>query len=117
MILCKLFQTRMSNISTKAHNIPLWYNSKINISFRKEWFDKGYHNISDILDRDGALFKNEDMSSRGLKFNFLEYESLKVDISKLPMRHAKNNKLGPYLPYTLFKMGYNKKTVQKHITY
>ena len=45
---CENLQNKINNIATKTYNIPLWNNSKINISFRKEWYKKGYLNLSDI---------------------------------------------------------------------
>ena len=56
---CENLQNKINNIATKTYNIPLWYNSKINISFRKEWYKKGYLNLSDILDINGKLCKHE----------------------------------------------------------
>ena len=49
------FQKKIFGITLKTYNIPLWYNSKINITFRKEWFNKGYYTLSDVLDKNGNI--------------------------------------------------------------
>ena len=41
--------------------MPLWHNSLINIEYRKQWENKGYHIVEDILMDDGALFSEEKM--------------------------------------------------------
>ena len=37
----KMLLNSLSNIETKASNIPIWFNSGINIVYRKTWFQKG----------------------------------------------------------------------------
>ena len=61
----------LSNIETKASNIPIWFNSGINIVYRKTWFQKGYIWVSDILDFNGDVLLNEELLNRGLYLNFL----------------------------------------------
>ena len=53
------------------------------------------------------------MRINGLLINFLDYEKLRYDISNLDMKIPDNMVLGPYLPYTLFKIGYNQKGCSK----
>ena len=82
------------------------YKSGIKISFQKEWFNKGYSKLSDILDVDGMLYTHEETLLRGLKIFFLEYERLRYDVLKLNLIQMNNDKNGPYLPYIYFKMGH-----------
>ena len=103
------FQKKIFGITLKTYNIPLWYNSKINITFRKEWFNKRYYTLIDVLDKNGNILKNEDLTRRGLILNFLEYEKIRFDISQIDKRQENPRKLGPYLPYIFFKMGHNVK--------
>ena len=104
--LCQLIQDKLYNTIMRAFNIPLWYKSGINISFRKEWFNKGYSKLSDILDLDGMLYHHEETLLRGLKIIFLEYERLRYDVLKLNLIQMNNDKNGPYLPYIYFKTGH-----------
>ena len=69
---CQLIQYKLYNDTLSAFNIPLWYNGDINISFRREWFKKGYTKLSDILDVEGVIYSRAEMSLRGLKINFLD---------------------------------------------
>ena len=105
----KMLLNSLSNIETKASNIPIWFNSGINIVYRKTWFQKGYVWESDILDLNGDLFLNEELLNRGLYLNFLDYERLKYDISRLNIRERSNINYGPHIPYILFKIGYQQK--------
>ena len=93
--------------------MPLWYNSKISINFRKDWLNMGYYKLSDILDKDGKILCLEEMFQRGLKINFLEYEKLRYDISNINLIQQNNVKSGPHLPYFLFKTGHDGKGCSK----
>ena len=93
--------------NNNAYNVPLWFNSDINITFKKEWFAKGYTSLGDILDRNGNLFTFREIENRGLTIHFLDYEKLRYDIHKLIGITKDCEMFGPYLPYTLFKIGYN----------
>ena len=97
---------RKTNI--QAYNIPLWFNSDINIGFKREWFEKGYTKLNDILDEEGNLLSNNMMSTNRLKLNLLEYERLRFDISKIDLRQT-NKMFGPYIPILLLKTGFNMK--------
>ena len=59
--------------------------------------------------KNGNLLTNNDVVSKGLNFNFLEYERLRYDISKLNVQREKNEMCGPYIPILLFKIGFNAK--------
>ena len=61
------------------------FNSGIAITFRKKWFKKGYTKL-DIPDKNGELLENTELSLKGLT---------------------------PYLPYIIFKMGYDIKGCAK----
>ena len=110
---CQAIQVKIYDTGVRAFNMPLWYNSRISINFRKDWLKKGYYNLSDILDRDGKILILEEMLQRGLNINFLEYEKTEKDISNLNLIHHNNVKLGPYLPYLLFKIGHDEKECSK----
>ena len=52
---------------------------------------------------------NDELLHRGLTLNFLDYERLKYDISRLNIRNKGEVNYGPHIPYVLFKMGYQQK--------
>ena len=97
---------RKTNI--QSYNIPLWFNSDINIGFKREWFEKGYTKLYDILDKEGNILSNTNMKTNGLKLNFLEYERLRFDISRIDFRQP-SKMYGPYIPILLLKTGFNMK--------
>ena len=49
------------------------------------------------------------MVLKGLKLNFLEYERLRFDISKLNIHQENNKMFGPYIPILLLKTRFNMK--------
>ena len=106
---CATFQTKIMTENNKVYNIPLWFNSEINIRFNKVWFQKGYTKLGDILDNEGKLFTNKEMTEKGLQLNFLDYEELRFDISNINIHDRENKMYGPYLPHILYKIGYNEK--------
>ena len=57
--------------------------------------------------------RNEDLARKGLTLNFLEYERIRFDLSKIDKRQDTPLKMGPHLPYIFFKMGYNVKGCAK----
>ena len=93
----------------QVYNTPLWFNSDINIGFKREWLEKGYTKLNDILDQNGNLLSNNDMTTNGLKLNFLEYERLRFDISKIDLQQEANKMFGQYIPILLLKTGFNMK--------
>ena len=64
-----------------AYNIPIWFNSGLQVNFKKTWYDKGYTKISDILDENGQLLSRNVMNEIGLSVNFLDYEKIRFDIT------------------------------------
>ena len=52
---------KLANIKTNASNISLWFNSGINIVYRKTWLQKGFTWVSDILDKNGDLLLNDEL--------------------------------------------------------
>ena len=84
----------------------IWYNSRINTNFKKDWLKKGYVKVADILNTDGDIFSFNEIWERGLGINFLEYETLIFDISWLNVREG-------YLPYIFLMTGYNQKGCSK----
>ena len=113
VIACATLQQMIKKENTTAFNIPLWFNSDINLTFKKCWFQKGYSKLGDILDKDGNIFTIKDMTEKGLFLNFLDYEKLRFDVSKITLINNNNNMYGPYLPHILFKIGYNGKGCAK----
>ena len=113
VIACVQLHEVIANKTNEAYNIPLWFNSKINLSFRASWYQNGYKKLSDILDEDGNILSNMNLNNRGLKINFLDYEKLRYDISKLILPQNRNNMAGPYLPIVLFEIGHNMKGCAK----
>ena len=95
---CGALQNRLTLFNIKPYNIPLWYNSRININYKKDWLNKGYVKVADILNTDGNIFTFNEILERGLGINFLEYETLRFDISRLNVREDYNRIFGPYLP-------------------
>ena len=104
-----LLHQKTTVINNNPYNIPLWFNSGISISFNKNWYQKGFTRLSDILNVDGDLLSREEMLERGLTINFLNYEKIRYDISCLTLTKKRNDMHGPYLPYILFSIGYNTK--------
>ena len=109
VLACATLQKQIKMENIYAYNIPLWYNTDININFNKIWFQKGYTKLGDILNKEGNFFTNTEMAKKGLYMNFLDYERLRFDISNINIIDKQNDINGPYLPYILFKIGYNTK--------
>ena len=104
---CEFLLVKVNKENSMPYNIPLWFNSNLNIGFKREWFNKGYTKLSDILDTDGIIFSHTEMKERGLNLNFLEYEKLRFDIFGIKKPRGKNNMFGPYILQILLKIGYN----------
>ena len=110
---CGHLQAKLTNVHKNTYNIPLWFNSRMNLGFKKNWFQKGYSKVSDILDSACVLQTREKLAGEGIHINFLEYETLRFDIDKLNIVKHKADMHGPYLPYFLFEIGYNIKGCAK----
>ena len=110
---CQTIQSKSYDTGVRAFNMPLWYNSRISINFRKDWLNMGYHKLSDILDRDGKIMSLEECYKEGSILIFWSIKKLRYDISNLNLIHHNNVKLGPYLPYFLFKIGHDGKGCSK----
>ena len=67
----------------QVQNTPLWYNSWLNLEYRRGWVEKGYYIVKDILNEYGELMTNADLNEKGLRINFLDYENLKFKIKEL----------------------------------
>ena len=63
--------------------------------------------VSDISNSEGKHVNNKKMSLKWLYVDFLVYEMLRFDISRLDMRQGMNDKCGHYIPYILFRIGHN----------
>ena len=106
---CGIIQKKLNGECHNAYNIPLWFNSNINIGFRNDWYKKGYTKLSDILDIENHLLSHIDMQNRGLEINFIDYARLKYDIRNIDMKEERSLMSGPYLPLLLFRIGHNMK--------
>ena len=96
---CKIFN------HVQLQGSPLWYNSKLKLSFRKEWAKKGYLIIKDILNDQGSLMTKEELNERGLKIHFLDYENLKFNYNKMEYNLVLTNPIiGPHLPRQLYEI-------------
>ena len=58
---CEILLVKVNEENNMPYNIPLWFNSSLNIGFKRDWFNKGYTKLSDILDTDGNIFSNTEM--------------------------------------------------------
>ena len=110
---CEIVQKKIKGECQNAHNIPLWFNSDINICFTKEWFNQGYTKLSDILDIEGKILTREEMCNKGLNLNFIDYARIKHDIEIINKKNGNNMMFGPYLPLILYKIGFNLKGCAK----
>ena len=110
---CAMLPKEIMKENKRACNIPLWFNSGLSIKFKKECYERGYARISDILDNEGKLLTIEEMPNRGIRLDFLDYEKLRIDLSNINKVQGENDMCGPYLPFILFKIGYNLKGCAK----
>ena len=106
---CALLQNKLNSMQNDAYNIPIWFNSGLQVNFKKTWYDKGYTKISDILDENGQLLSRNVMNEIGLSVNFLDYEKIRFDITNINMKAYNKRMYGPYIPPLLFAIGYNTK--------
>ena len=101
-----LLRKSKPNNTIELHNAPIWYNSSLSFQFRKEWASKGYFLIKDILDEEGALLTLNDLQTRELKINFLDYITLKLNFQKMKGTFKNvEKKFGPDIPTILSKIG------------
>ena len=110
---CQNIQNKLALNNTWASNIPLWYNSRINLEYRHSWFNQGIVWVTDILDYRGDIFSKQELREKGFNINFLEYANLKFNIQNLDMKKKDIACFGPNIPYLLFKIGYNVKGCSK----
>ena len=64
----------------QVHNTPLWYNSQLELEYRKSWVERGCFIIKDILNEFGELMIEAELNNKGLKIHFLDYEKLRFRI-------------------------------------
>ena len=94
--------------------MPLWYNTLINIEYRKDWECKGYHIVDDIISDNGFILTENELKDRGLNINFLDYAKLKYSIKRLEIKTEFYNKhTGSRLPGILFYIGLTSKGCNK----
>ena len=90
--------------------MPLWHNSKINLEYRKDWEEKGYLTLGDILNDDGHILSENELKERGLGVNFLDYYKMNKRIKEITNKCGnKKIYIGPCLSRILFEIGLNVK--------
>ena len=102
--------------------MPLWYNSQLNLEYRRDWEQKGYLILNDILDDNGEIYTRNKMLDRNLNIHFLDYIKIKHAVKKLVKVNDDYVSIpGPTLPKILFEIGLNNKgcrrTYNKLMTY
>ena len=69
-----LFKTDIMVQMDIIHELPLWFNPKLKLNFKMNWFERGVRTINDIVDSYGKpLSLTEFQAKFQLKTNFLEY--------------------------------------------
>ena len=63
-------------------DMPLWHNSKLNFDYRKDWENKGYHILNDLLNEEGKLITKAEMNERNLKIHLLDYMKLDKTVKR-----------------------------------
>ena len=63
-------------------NSPVWYNITLAFQYRKDRANTGYWLIKDLLDEEGRLLALDEFVVRGLKLNYLDYITLKLNFQK-----------------------------------
>ena len=102
----ELYNTLTYNNTNQIYNAPLWHNSKFEIPYRREWEEKGFHIISDILDEEGNLLTERELNVQGVKINFLDYHTMVKRWKNLTRGCTLKSKItGPFLPRILFEVG------------
>ena len=79
----KLNETLKFNKPIQTQNMPLWHSSKLNIEYRKDWGNKAYYILNDLLDNNGKLLTNQNMTEKNININFLDYHKLQCSVKKL----------------------------------
>ena len=98
--------------AVQVHCMPLWYNSRLEFQYRRDWEKKGYKVLGDILDEEGTLLSSIELVNRGMKINFLDYFNLKKKITDLQITQQ-TVEHGPYIPRILFEIGMGEKGCSK----
>ena len=69
-----LFKTDIMVQMDVIHELPLWFNPKLKLNFKRKWFDQGIRTINDIVDTYGKPLNLKEFQDKfQLKTNFLEY--------------------------------------------
>ena len=106
MAIKALYDTLQYNNTNQIYNTPIWYNSKIKLKNRREWDEKGFHLLSDILTEEGILLNERELRAGGLKINFLDYHKLDKKWKILTQGCILGKKkIGPQIPRLLFEIG------------
>ena len=90
--------------------------------YRREWEEKGYVLISDILNEEGNLLTEIELRERGLRIHFLDYHRLDMEFKNLTQGIKPVKKeMGPHIPRLMFEIGLLNKgcnrTYNKLMTY
>ena len=110
--LIQFFSTFKIKTTLQVQWMPLWFNSILDFEYRRNWYEKGYTVLGDILNEYGDIMTITELSERGLIINFLDYYKIKKRIQDLNITaHAPIQ--GPYIPRILFEIGTSGKGCSK----
>ena len=94
----------MGNRKKNTKEMIIWYNNNICNYFNKDWFDKSIICVNDLFINDTFISLDNLRGLKGIKCNFLEYETLKQKISLFNIPLDIYSKNGPTLPVMLEKI-------------
>ena len=63
--------------------MPLWYG---NLEYRRDWDNRGYHIVRDIMNENGELLTKVELNAKGLKINLLDYFRIQQKVKTLEKR-------------------------------
>ena len=96
--------------NTQLHVMPLWYNSDLDFDFRKEWKNRGYLMVGDILNENGKILTIDELLEKELYIKFLDYFRIKKKINSYINLTGKIAPMQvPQIPRILFEIGFTQK--------
>ena len=84
--------------------MPIWYSTKICSYFNKEWFVNGISIVDDLFINGNFVTLDYLHNVKGVKCNFLEYESIRLKIANLHIPPNAYIRIPPRLPLMLRKI-------------
>ena len=100
MLHVNFYTTAYGLLETNSRDMPIWYNKNVCTYLNREWFEHGIICVSDLFEN-GDFMSLEQFRARGLRCNFLEYESLRRKIIQLDVQIAPRPEIGPSIPVLL----------------